>query len=246
MEPKVKSLVKAMEVLECFTKEQPELGVSDIAHRLGLQKSSVHNILSTFEMMGYVEQNPDTHRYYLGIRLMHFSYIINSHMGLHKAVSPYLKTIAATMNEIAYLGIPSGSDVLYIDSYSTDNRASSRNILGERAPMYCTGLGKAILAYLPESSQLLPEVLSPYTENTITDRDALMRELERIRMQGYAVDNMEHEFGIKCIAVPIFGVDKLLRCAVSVSGPSLRFLDENIPQMAQQMQAILAPAQHKF
>ena len=83
---KVSSLVKAMKVLECFSMKNPELGVTEIAKQLGLQKSTVHNILSTFETMGYLIQNPTTGKYSLGVRLLQFSYIVNNQMGYQKLI----------------------------------------------------------------------------------------------------------------------------------------------------------------
>ena len=246
MNEKVKSLAKAMEVLECFSVKQPELGVSEIARLTGLQKSSVHNMLSTFEQHGYVGKNPVTNRYYLGLKLLSFSYIITSYMGLNQLMMPYLKQIANTLHETVYLGIPSGPDVLYIDSCVDDGHNSSRNILGERAPLYCTGLGKAILAYHEDPLSLLPDSLQSFTEYTITQPDRLLAELETIRQNGYAVDNMEHEYGIKCVALPLFGSDRRLRCAVSVSGPSLRFSEALLPHMARQMADILEKIQYRL
>lgn len=244
MDVKVKSLGKAMEVLECFSAKQPELGVTEIARMTGMHKSSVHNILCTFEQMGYVSKNEETNRYYLGFKLVSFSYIVTNHLGLNRLMMPYLKKIANTIHEIVYLGIPAGNEVLYIDSCADDNHLLTRNILGERAPMYCTGLGKVMLAHHEAPFSLLPEAMESYTENTITDKDVLLAELALIKARGYAVDNMEHEFGVRCVAMPVFGADEQLRCAVSVSGPSLRFSDEDLPAIAAQMQGILRDIQH--
>lgn len=246
MEYKVKSLAKAMEVLECFTVKHPERGISEIASKCGLPKSSVHNILTTFQQMGYVNKNEDTNRYSLSLKTLQFSRVVVSRMGLEEALMPYMRKISAELKEMVYLGIPRGCDVMYMASYSDGVHAEFRTILGELAPLYCTGIGKAMLAHLPDPESHLPATLEPFTDDTITDQARLMEDLKAIRARGYAIDDMEHEFGIRCIAVPVFGLDGGIKCAVSISGPSLRFGDEKLPEMAAVMQQILKPIQKKL
>lgn len=243
---KVKSLAKALRVLECFANDKPELGVTEIGRMLGLQKSSVHNIVSTYEDLGYLQQNQETGKYYLGVKLLQFSYIINNHMGLRKFFLPYLQEIANKVNEAVYFGIPHNGDVLYIENLTPSSSITARNILGEHAPMYCTGLGKAMLAFLPEEEQekALDRPLIPFTENTITTREALYADLAEIRRRGYAIDNMEHEYGVSCVAIPVFGVDRRIVAAVSASAPSPRFTADVLTQNAKIMREILAPAQY--
>ena len=101
----VKSLARAMRVLECFTVEQPELGISEIAKRLGMQKSTVFNILNTFQKTGYICQNPETNKYYLGVKILHLGYIVNHHMGLRDVFLPYLTKITEATHEVCYFGI---------------------------------------------------------------------------------------------------------------------------------------------
>lgn len=243
-ESKVKSLVKAIEVLECFSVEHPELGVTEIANMTGFHKSTVHNILSTFCDMGYTKFNTDNSRYYLGLKLLHFSYIINTHLGLRHMFIPYMQKIADIVEETTYLGIAVESDVLYIES-SAPRKGAARNILGERAPLYCTGIGKAMLAFLPDAESRVTN-MQKFTDFTITDKEALFKELAEIRQRGWALDNMEHEFGVKCIAVPILDQSKKIVAALSVSAPSLRMTDERIDEILQNMLAILKPIQYQL
>lgn len=247
-EYKVKSLAKAMRVLECFSTQRPELGITEIASMLGLHKSTVHNIVTTLVSMGYLTQNMDTERYYLGLRLLHFGYIINNHMGIREFFLPYMKEITRTVGETVYLGIPHERDVLYIECVHAHANVGVRNILGERASMHCTGLGKAMLAFLPESNRknYVSFPMRRFTENTITDPDALLHDLEHTRARGYSIDNMEHEHGIICIGVPVFGVRDNVVAALSISAPSLRLDSEIIERNAAAIQEILAPAQHQL
>lgn len=236
----VKSLAKAMKVLECFTVQEPELGVSEIARKLDMLKTTVYNILSTFERMGYVCQNPCTEKYYLGTRMLRMAYVINNHMGLRDLFLPYLEKVAETCGEVCYLGIPQDGEVLYIESVYPSGQARLRNLLGERAPMHCTGIGKAMLAYM----EIPDKELSYHTPQTICDLAILREEMEQVRQCGYAIDNMEHEIGIKCVAIPIFGADGQVMAAVSVSGPSMRFDEGTIQRHVQALQNILMPLQY--
>ena len=243
-----KSVRHAMEVLECFSADKPELGVTEIAQRMNLQKSTVFTILSTFQSMGYIGKNPDTSRYFLGNRLLHFSYIINSHIGLREQFLPYLNKIAEGTHEVCYFGMLDDGEVLYLESAYPPGQSHLRNVLGERAPLYCTGLGKAMMANLPENDReaLLARPLPAYTDYTITNPAVLRQELEEVRANGYAVDNMEHEFGIRCVAVPVFGSGGQVIAAVSVSGPSLRFDPKAIIDRADFIKETLAPVQRCF
>ncbi len=245
-ELKVKSLAKAVKLLECFSTRQPELGVTELAKMLGLQKSTVHNIASSFLQLGYLSQNKETGKYFLGVKLLQFSYIINNHMGLRNFFLPYMNQIAAHTNENVFLGIPHEADVLYLECQFPSGSLLSRNILGERAHMYCTGLGKAMLAFLPEEERVriasLP--MERFTDNTILDKQVLLDDLEVVRKRGYSIDFMEHEYGVICIGVPIFGNDKRVVAALSTSAPSLRFDEKTIADYALFMQKLLEPAQY--
>ncbi len=241
----VKSLARALRVLESFSLERPELGVSEIARMLDMQKSTVFNILSTFQDSGYVMKNPNTNKYYLGFKTLHLSYIVNQHLGLREIMLPALTKIAEACHEVCYFGILNNDEVLYIEGVYPSTQQATRNILGERAPLFCTGLGKAMLAFLPQEriDQITARELKAYTGHTLSDRRELLNNLSEIRANGYAVDNMEHEFGVRCVAVPLFGVNGGVMGAVSVSGPSPRFDPETIIQDASLIQEMIRPLQ---
>ncbi len=247
-EYKMKSLPKAMHLLECFSNEKPELGVTEISKMLGVQKSTVHNIAATFVKLGYLSQNQETGKYYLGVKLLQFSYIVNNHIGFREFFLPYMKQIAEELHETTYLAIPHGDEVLYIECSYPRESTTSRNILGERAPMYCTAIGKAMLAFLPQDKQLeyTSRTFFQFTKNTIQSQTALLNEISIIRNRGYSIDNMEHEYGITCIGIPIFGNDGRVMAGISISGPSLRFSKETIETKAERMQDIIKPVQHKL
>lgn len=242
----VKSLARAMKVLECFSVQKPELGVTEIARALGMQKSTICNILSTFEKTGYVVQDPETSKYHLGTKILHLSYIVNRHLGLRDIFLPYLHRIAEAAREACYFGILSNDEVLYIEAVYPSHQQQTRNILGERAPLYCTGLGKAMLAYMPpeDAERIIGGELTSYTSFTLCDPVVLRDHLDEIRRNGYAMDNMEHEFGVRCVAVPVFGANGQVMAAVSVSGPSPRFDHNTVVRHAAMIAEVLQPLQH--
>ncbi len=235
-EVKVKSLKKALDLLECFTVRTPELGITELSDRLGLYKSNVHNIISTFEKSGYIEKNPDNSKYRLGMKILELSYIINSSLGLHKIVHPFISALSNEVNEVVYFAIPKDPLILYLEGVYPSYSYSARSMVGETAEMYCTSLGKAILAHLPEERRIRAieeQSMTEFTPTTIVDRQVLLQELEHIRQTGYSIDNMEHEFGIKCLGMPVFHRDGSLLGAISISGPSLRIDDTAVERYVQ-------------
>lgn len=231
---KVKSLYRALQVLECFSPDQPELGITEISHQLGYVKSNVSNIVATFVKAGYLEQNRENGKFRLGFKILHLGSIISGNIGFRTLILPYMQRVADAANEIVYLAVPRDEEVVYLDSCGPKNIQLTRSMLGIKAQMHCTGIGKAMLASLPEATvqKVLARPLKRYTENTITDSDALVSELIAIRQRGYSIDQMEHEFGIKCVGMPIRNRKKEVVAGLSISGPSLRFSDDKIEYFA--------------
>lgn len=234
-EIKVKSLQKALEILNLFT-EKPVLGVTEVSEYFGLYKSTVHNILSTLKAMEYLEQDEETGKYRLGIQIFNLSKALGDTYSITKIAGPYMQELSNYTGERCYLAVPYRQEVLYLDAmYPADSIELMRSILGERAQMHCTGLGKAMLANMGEreiSDYLEHHELEAFTENSITDKEKFKEELVRTKQRGYAIDDMEHEFGIKCIAMPVFDRTKNVYAAISISGLAQHFTDENIAEWA--------------
>lgn len=234
-EVKIKSLQKALEVLNCFS-SKPVLGVTEISEKLGLYKSNVHNILSTLQAMDYVEKDESTGNYRLGMGIFALSRALGDSFAITKIAMPYMQELANLTDERVYLAIPHHLEVVYLEAmYPAESVHLMRSILGEKAAMHCTGLGKAMLANMdPEDLEeyLKKHDLRAYTDHTITDPDEFRKEMLLTRQRGYAVDDMEHEFGIKCVALPIFDKNRKLHAGLSVSGSSIRFTEEQIHEWA--------------
>lgn len=237
-EIKVKSIKKTVDVLNCFLTKQP-LGVTEISERLGLYKSNVHSILSTLTALEYLDQDPVSGKYYLGIGVLRLGRAIGNRYSFHALASPHMQALSDETGEIVYLTVPfQNHKVYYLDTAFPTTGVphlvgSVQNIIEN---MNCTSSGKAMLAFMPESyiEEVLAEPLPAATEYTITDPDELRRALAEVRRRGYATDNMEAEIGISCVAVPILSAGGVVG-AMSVSGPSPRFTSERIPELAEKL-----------
>lgn len=233
-EVKVKSLKKALDILNCFSQKEA-WGVTELSSRLDLNKSNVHDILTTFKAMGYLDREAGTDRYKLGLQIFALSRAMADTFSIIKIALPYMQEIANLTNERVYLAIPDGKEVVYLEAtYPAESVNLMRSILGERAQLHCTGIGKAMLANMdePQIREYLSGELQAYTENTITRPDELAKELEVTHQRGYAVDDMEHEFGIKCVAMPIFNRERKIYAAMSISGAAVQFTEDKIVEWA--------------
>lgn len=247
-EVKVKSLKKALDVLNCFL-TKPTWGVTEISERLGLYKSNVYDILMTFRAMDYLEKDGETERYKLGMQVFALSRAMEDTFSIIKIAIPYMQELANITDERVYLAIPHGGEVVYLEAtYPAESVNLMRSILGERAEMHCTGIGKAMLANLPEEEiqNYLKKELTVYTDHTISDTYQLRKELEVTRQRGYAIDDMEHEFGVKCVALPIFDKAHKLYAAMSVSGLAVHFTDERIEEWALLMKKYIAKIENRL
>ena len=222
--PKVKSLAKALHLLQCFTLQHPEWGVTELAEKMDMTKSNAHSILSTFEQMGYVTQQPNK-KYALGLRMLEYAFVINQTLGYPKAIYDLVLKTANLTDQIVYFGLPYAARMADLPY---------REILGEKAPLCSTGIGRAILAHLPEEEweSRLPEHIERYTYNTLTEREQIMDELQRTRSRGYGIDNQEREIGLRCVGVPIYNASGQLVAGMSASGPADVMTDEKLLECA--------------
>lgn len=235
-EIKVKSLKRAIEVLNCFIEKQP-LGVTEISEKLGIYKSSVHSILTTLQALDYVEQDEDSGKYWIGTGALMLTRAVEAKYSFYKIASGHLQDISEQVGENVYLTIPVKGAVYYLDSArpSKNNKFSVGSMKNSTEYLHCTSSGKAMLAYMPEDeiSAYLSKPLQKMTPHTITDPDTLRHELEEIRRRGYSIDDRECDLATKCVAVPIRAADGRPLAALSISGPAHRFTDEKIQEYSE-------------
>jgi DNA-binding IclR family transcriptional regulator len=153
---------------------------------------------------------------------------------IRRVAAPFLKQLNAELDETVHLTVLEGDEVLYVECLESSKRLRTYSVLGVRAPLYCTSVGKAILAFLPLDEQnaiLDSTTFEKFTENTITDKTYLLDELRTVAQRGYAVDNMEHEEGLRCVGAPIRNHAGRAFAAISASGPSQRITLGNISEI---------------
>lgn len=239
---KVKSLYKSLQILDCFTAQKPELGISEMAKTLEMTKSNVHNIVSTLVSAGYLEKNVNSDKYRLTNKMLEFSYIITSQLGYQAPVQLSMQKLAQKVQGVIFFGVLHGPYVLYMFATLPDSQESNmvvRSIMGEKAPLYCTSIGKALLMTL-EEEEILSRVNQieriQYTPNTLVTDKALLQDLKKSKALGYAEDNIEHEANVRCIGVPIYTHTGTLIGAMSASGLPLQLSPKEHEQIIKALQ----------
>ena len=230
----VQSVARALSIVSCFDTDA-ELGISEIADRMMLSKSTTYGLVNTLVGFGYLEQT-ENKKYRLGLRLFELGNLVQSRMDIRMEAKPYCQLLANKYRTTVHLATFSDGEIIYIDKVDTNSSVVVYSQIGKRAPMYCTGVGKAILAFLPDTyieKYLRDTMLTPITEHTIVTRDKLLGELAQIRERGYAVDNEEIEPGLHCIAAPIFNYKRQPQMAISLSFPYGRMWDLDWEQAVQ-------------
>jgi len=237
----VKSVSRALRIIEIVSSKKDGLGVTEIAKQMDINKSSVYRILSTLVQHGYIEQDEETERYKLGYKFLEMSSKLLESIDLRSEAKPYLRELENATNEVVHLVVYDQGEVIYIEKLEGTETLRMHSKVGKRAPMHCTAVGKAILAHLP--MHVVLDILErkgmpKHTEHTIVDKETFLQELADVRKNGYALDLEENEYGIRCIAVPIFDHSGHVIAAVSVSGPTIRMTDERLEQLHAHMRHI--------
>ncbi len=218
----IQSVDKAFEIIRCFV-DNEELGVTEISKKLYIHKSTTFGLISTLSANGILEKNNNTGKYRLGLELYRLGTKVN--MTLKNLTFPYLEEVANKYQETANLVILKDISVMYLEKVEGSHSMRISTLVGGEKPIYCTAVGKAILAFSNEKDiekTIKKLEFNKYTPNTILDQASLRKSLEEIRTKGYAEDCEEMEVGLRCIATPIFNQYKVPFAAISVSGPTTR------------------------
>lgn len=220
----VQSIQRAAAILRCFAQTDFEMGVTAISKHLGLHKSTVSRLLSTLQQEGFVEKNPETGKYRLGLELVTLAGVVLEQIDLRTIAKPHLIALSEITRETVNILILSGAECMNVAGVPSSKPIQYIGRIGRRSPLHCTSAGKILLAYMPsgEWERLLPAELPPFTPQTTVTLQELELELLQIRRQGYAITHEEHQVGLSAIAAPIFNHVGQVIAAVAVSGPSYR------------------------
>lgn len=218
------SVQKALKILKLFSPEKQCLTLTEISVLSGYNKSSTLRILATLEGENFIRYNEETRKYKLGIELFKLGNIVFESLNLKNVAEPYIREAVKESGLIGHLGVLDGNNVVVIDKiwppdFSDTIRMVSR--IGGIVPAYCTGVGKVLMAFTDEDTRkrvLDNQTFIKYSEVTITNIDELMKELEKVKNQGYAYNMGEHEPYLECITYPIFDYNSEVVAAMSLTG----------------------------
>jgi IclR family KDG regulon transcriptional repressor len=233
MDGMVRSVVLIIGVLEALADEK-QLGVSELAVRLGIHKSTVYRFLSSLQTLGYVRQIHENEKYGLSYKILDLAGRVLSGIDVRQAARPVMKRISDKSQETVHLATLEKSEVIYIDKIDSRQPLRMHSYVGQKIPLHASALGKVLLAWGPD--HILGDLLEKgnlkrFTDTSITDPEELKEEIQKIRNQGYAEDREESVPGVRCVAAPIRNSDGSAVAAISISLPSLRFDKTNIPAL---------------
>ena len=226
----VQSIDRVLDIIEVLSENPSGMTLTDLASCANLHTSTAHRLLSSLSTRGYAIKNPDTGRYKLTLRIFEIASRVANSSNLLTLSRPILERLQHNTNETVHLVVPDGADVVYLYKESDgtlDVRMGST--IGLRSPMYCTGVGKSILASMSSSKfKAVWEQSNPiqHTASTIIDESKMMAECRKIRALGYATDREEHESGVCCVAAVVKNCFDRPVAAISISLPSFRFTEE--------------------
>lgn len=235
----VQSLDRAILLLEELAMHQDGCGVTYLSNLTGLHKSTVHRILNSLMVKGYIEKETETDKYFLGIKLLYLGSAILDRLDIRKVSKPLLEELCSSTGEVVHLSILDNGEAVYIDKVESPNKSIRMySQIGKRVPLHCTGVGKILLAWLPDKDVeyiLRKKGMKAFTSNTITDLETMKKHLKLIRKIGYAFDEIEHEEEIRCVAAPIYDIKGKVIASVSVSGPVLHVTKDRMPELTKEV-----------
>jgi IclR family pca regulon transcriptional regulator len=218
------SLERGLAILSSFTSVRPLLGVSELAREVNLNRSTTHRYIATLAALGYLQQDTLTKKYRLGPRVVDLGFSAINSMELREISAPHLQRLSDEVGQTVNMAILDGSDILYIERCRSSGRGQREIDLnlhvGSRLPAYCTSMGKAMLAFLPEDELEAAIGNAEFTRlgpNTRTSREALLEDLERVRATGIAVNDEELAYGLRSIAVPVRGAAGNVVAAINLA-----------------------------
>lgn len=234
----IQSVARALEIMKCFA-ETPELGISELSAEMGLHKSTVFGLVNTLVSYGYLEQIESTKKYRLGMALFEMGNLVLNRIDIRNEAKERCAPLAQKYPATVHIATYNMGEVIYIDKIDDSHSLIHSSNVGKRTPMHCTGVGKAILAFLPEEylDEYLHFPLKKLTPNTIETKEQLLAELDEVRRTGISMDREEIEDGLTCVAAPILQKEGLPELAISLSFPYGRIKNVELQQVKSELLA---------
>ncbi|HKT12294.1 MAG TPA: IclR family transcriptional regulator [Terriglobia bacterium] len=233
--PVAPSVDRALSILEALADSNHGLTLMQLTRQLNLPKSSVHGLLATLEHRGYVTRNGRKGCYFIGLRLYGLSKLGLSRIDLREQAAPFLRKLMERTRLTVHMAILDAKAAVVVEKIEPPGLLRLATWVGRRMDLHCSGVGKALLAYMPEAelTELLQGyTLAHYTDNSIRTIKRLREEIIHIRQAGHAVDDEEGEMGFRCIGCPILGHNGEVRAAISLAGTIFQITEENLDALA--------------
>jgi IclR family acetate operon transcriptional repressor len=226
----IRAVERALDILLCFSSETPELTMTQIAEQVGIHKSTTHRMLATLERKRFVQRDPTTGTYRLGIRVLQMAYLTLEHNDLRRLATPFLRHLCDQHQENVDLSVLDDTDVVYLNMIESPQRVKLAAAVGQRLPAFATASGKAILAFMPDETvqRILKRGMPQYTLHTLRSPEAFLENMRQVRKQGFALSEQEFEEGIDAVAAPILDHSNQPIAAVAVAGPAYRLTRERM------------------
>lgn len=231
----IQSVDRVFQIMELLSEYPRGLALTDICAHTSLPKATVSRMLSALSDNGYAIQEPESRKYRLTMRLFEVGSRVADSANILSSARPFLESLARKTGETVHLVSRLKDEVVYLyKEEGTGFTVRMGSYVGLHNPMYCTGVGKSILAFLPEEEMEAiwnRSTITSFTPNTITTLEKMKQETEKIRRQGYALDLEEHELGVYCIAAPILDLQTRPIAAISLSAPAIRLGSDRLKEL---------------
>jgi IclR family KDG regulon transcriptional repressor len=230
------SVIRALELVDVMASHKEPVGLQQLAREMGRPPSSVHRLLRSLELPGYVENQDGSYR--LTLKFAAIGNRVLEGLDMVREAQASCEDLLGAIDETVHMSVRSDTYVVYVAKYESERSIRIISRLGMHIPMYCTAMGKVFLAYLPDAQRedILNRVeLEARTRLTICDRKALAEQLATIVRRGWALDNEEFDYGIVCIGAPIFDDSNRIAAAISITAPPARLTSADIPRVAHEV-----------
>ena len=224
MSEPIRAVDRALDVLLCFSANNPVLSMTQISEIVGMNKSTVHRLLATLEAKRFVQRDPLTGLYQPGNRLLQMAFLTTQKNNLNEVVEPYMHKLNEKYRETITLSILDDADVVYSSVVESQQTVKLAARPGQRLPAFCTASGKALMAYSDEVTiqKIFDRGFPEYTSFTIRSSETLIHIFRLVRERGFAYSEQEYEEGINAVAAPILNRNKHPLAAIAVAGPAYR------------------------
>jgi IclR family transcriptional regulator, KDG regulon repressor len=237
----VRAVERALDILLCFTRDEPTRSLTQIAESVQMSKTTVHRLLTTLENKRFITRDKVTGLYRLGFRFIEMASLVLQDVELHRWAFPYLQRLSAEFGETVDLSILDGSHVIYLEVIESPQRVKLAAAVGQLLPASFTASGKALLAFLPEeqAKKIVADNIEEFPNRTSASVQDVLADLKVTAERGYAIAEQEYEDAINAVAAPIFDADKHPIASIAIVGPSFRLTKDRLPTLGESIRKMI-------